>query len=296
MKKKIFFLGASGIIGKAFYFKYKKKFDIKCTTASKKIKSFYKFNIKKKNIKHLFKKFGIPDAIIYGISISNHDLCLANTKLSNSINIKETKKQIKLISRYKNIKFIFLSSQMVLSGNKKFSNEDVKADPKTIYGKQKLIIEKFIEKNLTNYIILRLSKVYSREMNSNTIITSFLNEIIKKKNYFIVAKDQYFNPLYLNDLLKIISHFINNNNSGKFNIGGPERVSRYKMLNYVLRKYKEKFYCRVKMKGVSFSHFKLKEKNPLDTSFNINKVKKVINFNLTSYKKITKQIIKNLNN
>ena len=38
-----------------------------------------------------------------------------------------------------------------------------KTKPNTIYGNQKLIVERFIKKNTDNYAIFRISKTYSKK-------------------------------------------------------------------------------------------------------------------------------------
>lgn len=91
-------------------------------------------------------------------------------------------------------------------------DNDVPADD---YGFAKYIISKHIEKS-NNIINLRLFAVYGKYENyyykfiSNAIIKSLFNLPI------IINQNVYFDYLYIDDLIKIIEFFINND--GKYNI------------------------------------------------------------------------------
>ena len=81
-------------------------------------------------------------------------------------------KNFNIFKRF-NIKPIFLSTDLVFSGVKgKYVEKDI-PKPKTLYGKQKLIIEKYIKKNFQNYLIFRLSKTYSFKKNDS--FTNWIN-------------------------------------------------------------------------------------------------------------------------
>ena len=293
---KIFFIGGSGFIGKYFFKKYKNKSNLIITYNNKKIKNYKKFNIFKENLSHLIKRYGKPKTIIYAITNSNHDFCFKNQSFSNLLNVKKAKQQINIMKNYSDINFIFLSSQMVLSGQKKLSNENCKASPKIIYGKQKLEVENYIKENIKNYTILRLAKVYGVSLNDKTILTTFLNDIIKGKKIYHLAYDQYFNPLFVGDLVKVLSFFHKNKIHGEtFHVGGPNRVSRYNLIKYFYNNLNKNQKRGILLKKRKLSTFFNTEDNPLDTSFDVNKLESIINFKLTSYKECTNKIIKKLN-
>lgn len=294
-KDKIFFLGGSGFVGKSFFEKYRNKVNLIITYNNKKIKKYKKFNILKENINSLIKKYGKPKTIIYAVGSSNQDFCYKNQSLSKFLNVTKAKQQIDIVKKYPDVHFIFLSSQMVLSGQKAFSDEKCKPNPKLVYGKQKLEVENYIKKKIKNYTILRLSKVYGTNLKDKTILTTFLKNIIKGEKIYNLAFDQFFNPLFIGDLVKIL-FFFHKNKSHKqvFHIGGPERISRYNLLKYFYNKLNISQKKNVFIKRKKLNTIFKTEVNPLDTSFNIKKIKKTINFDLTSYKDSFKTIIEKL--
>lgn len=289
---KVFFLGATGIIGKNFYKALKNKYRIVPTYSKNKIKGYKKFDIINDSLDHFIKKYGTPITIILAISISNHDKAAINKKDSIKINYKLIINLLKQIKKYQNIKIIFLSTQMVLNGKRSFSSEKIKPKPIITYGKQKLKVEKFIVKNFKNYLIFRLAKVYGHNLRDKSLITNFIYKIKKKIRKFELADDQFFNPLYIEDLIKILDYSIIANNTGIYHIGGPKRYSRFEILKKTysfLKKYKK---IKIKLIPRKLNSFNQNEIHPLDTSFNINKFKSDFPIKLRDIDYVYKKIVK----
>lgn len=282
-------LGSSGKIGKYFLFKKNKNFLY--TYNSLKINQGIKFDILKDNIEPILKKNNISKIVLMA-AISDPDQCFKQKKFSYRINVLNT---IKVIDKCikKKIYIIFLSSEFVYNGVKGNFNEKDETKPVNLYGKQKKIIENYLKKKYKNYCVMRIGKTYSDDLNDGTIISKFLNDIVKKQKFFYGAEDQIFNPLYVKDLIKIIIFYLKNNIVGTYNVGGPQSFSRFKLLNIFLKSAKKiitKNYSPIIIK-TKLSSIKLLEKRPLNVSMNVNKLRKTINFKLCSIKEIQKKII-----
>ena len=106
-------------------------------------------------------------------------------------------------------------------------------------------------------------------------------EKIKLKNLKLnCAYDQKFSPLLISDFSNILNFFIKNDVKGIINVGGPEQYTRLECLNIFLKKMKKNDYF---IKEMSINDFKNNENLPLNTSFDINYLESLINFNLTSF-------------
>ena len=183
---KVLIVGGSGKIGKflqnsnkIFFFTYFKN----------KIPNGIKFDLCKDNISLLVKKYNINKIVLLS-AISDPDECYKNKKKSYLINVKYTKN---LISKIKNndIHLIFISTEFVYSGKKGNYSENSKSYPINLYGKQKLLIENYIKKNITNYSILRIAKTYGDNMNVKGLLTDFLNQILKGERKFLELTIKY---------------------------------------------------------------------------------------------------------
>jgi len=130
---------------------------------------------------------------------------------------------IDLIKKY-NKKYIFLSSRKVYSPyqNGPLKESDA-CQPLCNYGKNKLILENILLRNLKqNVLILRLSNVVGFECieNRNTIMAFILNSLISNDEVKVntrheTTKDFIPVPMFCH----ILRHFIQNYHSGIFNVG-----------------------------------------------------------------------------
>lgn len=280
---KTLIIGGSSKIGKILI---KEKINFISTYNKNKIKRGIKFDLEKNNILRLIKKYNINKIILLS-AISDPDACKKNKKKSNNINIFYTKKFIDQI-KDKNIYLMFISSEYVYSGKDKKYNEDSKTLPKTLYGKQKLEIELYIKKKLINYSILRLCKTYGDKLEVKGILSDIFNEILLGKKLFFGATDQIFNPLYVNDLKKIILYFVKNKTQGTFNVGGPKTYSRFKIY-YMVKKNISK---KITINKTSIDKINFYEKRPKNLTMNVERLKNNINFQLTNIEDVIKKMIK----
>ncbi len=277
-------IGGSGKIGKII----SNKNSIK-TYNKNKIQSGKKFNLLKDDINYLIKKYNI-DRVVLLSAISDPDECLKKEKYSNLLNVIKTKELIdKLIE--KNIFFIFFSSEYIFDGRNGNYNERSYVKPVNLYGKQKRIVENYIKTKTNNYCILRIAKTYGDNINDKTLISSVLKKLINGNNNFLIAPDQKFSPLYVKDLKKIINLFLKKKIKGVFNVGGPERLSRYDCINIILNILGRKIKSQIKIKKTSLKEIDTFDKRPLNVSMNINKLKKVINFKLKKINIVAKNVI-----
>ena len=285
---KILIIGGSGKIGKSLNFKNSKKNFFK-----NKIKNGIKFNLINDDINSLLKKYNI-DRVILLSAISDPDICLRKKNYSNKLNVEKTKKLIDVLIE-KKIYFIFFSSEYIFDGKKGNYSEKSKAIPNNLYGKQKLHIENFIRKKAKNYSIFRIGKTYGSNINDKTLISNFLMEIIKGKIVFKVAYDQIFSPLYVNDLKKIVRIFLKNKIKGTFNVGGPDQLSRLKVLKLIFQVLGKKIQSKIKFHEISLNEFPTLDNRPLNVSMNIKKLKSNINFKMKNIRNIILKMVKKNN-
>ena len=289
MKNKTLIVGASGAFGSELIKYYERKNTI-CTFNKNSLKRGIKFNAISNKIEKKIKNLeNISDGILL-FAEKNPNNCFRKKKYSNKLNVESVKNILKTFKRF-NIRPIFLSTDLVFSGTKGNYIETSKPKPKTLYGKQKYLVEKFIIKNFKKYLIFRLSKTFCFKDKKN----AFLNWInfFDKNDKIYCATDQIYNPIFIKDAAKIVYKISKKKNNGIFNISGYKSYSRYRIF---LKLYQE--YLKFKKKDVKIIRCKFNDLNrnyedwPLNTSMNMNKVKKAININLMSVEKALKNSVK----
>ena len=175
--------GHKGILGKSII-NYIKKYE----------KSNYKISLYKNNVLD-FEKLGKwidkIDIILHLAAVTSIYEVNKNKKYAKQVNhlsVKFIVKKIKHINSNK--KLIFISSSHVYSSSNKKISENSLINPSTYYGKLKYKSEKEIQRNLSNFIIIRLFSYYTPKQSKQFLIPALINKIkniegkkLKLKNY-----------------------------------------------------------------------------------------------------------------
>lgn len=165
-----------------------------------------------------------PDVIIHTAALSNLTGCEKDKDLAVQVNVEATRNLLAWIQRTKpDIKLVFMSSDYVFDGERGNYKEDDEANPRTFYGKTKLISESDIRNQLDNYIICRTAGVYGGGGKFFEFIVKSLNEGQKVE----VFDDVYYTPTYIGYLSDSVERLIAKDFRGVVHVAGPEKVSRY---------------------------------------------------------------------
>ncbi len=223
MKKKILITGSEGLVGSSII-KYLSKKKFKIIKIDKKINKDHLIE-KKKFIKILDKEK--PDIIIHaaahpgGLSMKDP---LENTRINLSGSLNIINWCIK-----NNKKFVFISSSAVYGDqSKKKLNEKSFLYPTTVYGINKIAVERYITElskyNKFPWLILRLFATYGHGHTPNLyqgIVNVILTQLKKGNNLDIKGSlNRTRDLIYAEDVGKIISKLIIKNLNEKIiNIG-----------------------------------------------------------------------------
>ena len=155
-----------------------------------------------------------------------------NEKNKKKNEIKIFKKNIVTLCR-KKIKLIYLSTDKVYDGNFKKNRENDKLKPRNYYGKQKLLSENYIKKNLNRFFILRLPIVHSNgKIRKDSLIDQFIYDA-KKSRQVSIYKNVLRSFVKLNQLNNFLEKLIiNEKKFGVYNIGS-KKYSYYKKFNFI---------------------------------------------------------------
>ncbi|XOJ84585.1 NAD-dependent epimerase/dehydratase family protein [Methylophilaceae bacterium Uisw_099_01] len=220
---KIFITGATGFIGKSLLKNLNSKIEIAyALTRQNKYSTISNTKIKYlvgdlQNIDEFIKEIESVDFFIH----CGAELDSKNNNL-NLINIESSRKIIKILKRKSNIKFIFFSSSTVL-----------KKTYKTEYSNSKKKIDKYILKNLSNYLIIRPTWVIGKESKS---FINFLNHLQKYPVVPLIGSGKTkIAPIYLNDLVHYVAHLISNDCKGIYYASSKETVSYKEFISFTLK-------------------------------------------------------------
>jgi len=282
--KKILVVGGGGYIGSEFCsFLLGKgktvhcldKFIYKNSYSINSIKKKHSFKVIYEDIQ-LFKNFESYDGVVIFAGLVGDPITKKYKNLSNKINVNGIKKIINFFKN-KKIKLIFISTCSnygFLKG--RIANEKTKLSPKSIYARQKVIIEKYImslkKKSTFEPIILRFATAFGKSMRPRfdlTINEFVLNAILNKK--LEIYDHETWRPYcHIKDFCSVIFKILNLKKKIPFqifNVGSNKNNLR-------------KIDIAIKIKKL-IPNFKYKiiytSKDPRNYIVNFNKISKFIN-------------------
>jgi dTDP-4-dehydrorhamnose reductase len=277
---RILLTGGSGFLGwnfcktlrfkheiSAFYFQHE-LFLEKC--------KFYKVDIRDRGLVFEMVKKIQPEVIVHAGAITSVQLCEQDRELAYSVNVEGTKNLLEA-SADVGAKFIYISTDLVYSGDGSYFTEDTSPEPKSYYAQTKLEGEEIV-KSYDNYIILRLALMYGWGNVFTNSFSDWLHTELRAGRKVKAFIDQFRSPIYVVDAVMAIDELISKDvKNDVFNLGGSERISRY---DFAL-KFADVFgYPRDLVVPVPMDSVKTYLAKAKDCSLNISKIQSILSFKL----------------
>ena len=197
--------------------------------------------------------------------------CVLHPKRSQSINVDGITRVIDDLVET-GIRIVFVSSEFVFDGKQGEYVESDLASPILLYGKQNLIIERYLEKCAKDFAVLRLAKVYGGEVGDGTLFSNWL-PVIKQGTLDKCASDQRFSPIFVDDVVDALLKAVESRLQGVFHVGGPKSHSRFDCLITLLEEVQRFRKVDLQPKPCLINDFDFPEARPVDVSMKIDKFK-----------------------
>ncbi len=158
-----------------------------------------------------------PDIVINCAAYTNVDECESNPEKAMAVNAVGAK-NLAVICQGINSKLVHISTDYVFDGESEspYCEWDL-CNPKTIYGKSKLLGERYVREFAKKYFIIRTSWLYGK--NGKNFVKTII-DLGKKKNKIEVVNDQIGNPTNVNDLAYHILDIATTEDYGIYNCVG----------------------------------------------------------------------------
>ncbi len=289
VKNKTLILGGNSYIGTHLFEHFNSDYAIR-TYHSKPVENGIYFNTLSMNLSKILKDINNISHAVILLGDTNPESCAEDIEKSNRLNIESIKSIIDDLNEY-GVKPIFTSSDIVFDGKKGNYDEEDPVSPILTYGKQKVEIERYMQKMCDDFIITRISKVFGSQIGDKTLFTNWLDDISGNKEIYC-AHDHRSNPIYIKDVVNSIAGLINSDCSGIFHLSGKKAYSRLELFEMLLDHTKKYLPVKVNVIKCSIHDIPLREKRPLNISMKSDKLTDTIGIKLHDTNDICKNIVK----
>jgi nucleoside-diphosphate-sugar epimerase len=287
LKKKILLIGGGGYIGSvAVNYLLNKNYQVICyddfiynhdyilKNISKKKFTFIKSPLK--TISNFKKLFNNLYGVIILASVVGDPITRKYPFFANEVNIKQTKKLINFLLNYQIKKIIFVStcSNYGVTKDNVPVSESYKLNPKSIYAKNKVNIEKYLysirRKFKSEISILRFATAFglSPRMRFDLTINEFVRDIFINKKITVFDHLTWRPYCHVRDFAKVIYSILHKDIKRKkfeiFNVGSSKNNYTKIMILEKIKKYIKRFNII----------YKKNSSDPRDYRVNFDKVKK----------------------
>ena len=231
LMKRILVTGISGFLGWHFARFMPSKYKLIGIFNTNKVvggdKRFWEIDITDFEYFHQFMDQMKPDAIIHTAAMSRPADCEKYPDLSYKINVVVPTLMADY-ARSNKIPFVFTSSDLVFNGRQgKYHFDDI-PDPVNLYGRQKFEAERRILSVHPAATIVRLPLLYGFSPHHKNFIEEWSERLLKGKKVHAFT-DEYRSALRARDAVKGIVLLLEKKKVGIWHLGGPDKLSRYKM-------------------------------------------------------------------
>ncbi|MBW2039918.1 MAG: dTDP-4-dehydrorhamnose reductase [Deltaproteobacteria bacterium] len=173
-----------------------------------------------------------PDVVINAAGYTDVDGCEKGMHKAFAIN-GEGAKNVAKGCWYSGTKLVHISTDYIFDGKKGSPyDEDDLPNPQNIYGESKLLGERYIERFLDDYLIIRTQWLYGRY--GRNFVETILALAGERKRIEVV-NDQVGSPTYTTDLSRTILTLLSKDLTGIFHVSNSGSCSWYEFALEILR-------------------------------------------------------------
>ena len=169
-----------------------------------------------------------PDAVVHCAAQSDPDRSEADPAPSHRLNV-EASAALAGESRRRGLRLVALSTDLVFAGDRALSREEHETGPILVYGRTKLLGEEAILAEAPDAVVLRVALVAGRGHGRKATCTEKVAWSLRAGQPVRLYTDQIRTPADSAAIADAVARALERDASGRFHLGGPERLSRYEL-------------------------------------------------------------------
>ena len=168
-----------------------------------------------------------PDAVLHA-AVLQADACEARPAEAEALNHRAAG-SLAVACRAAGLRLVALSTDLVFAGDRPFVAEEDAARPLQVYGRTKLAGEEAVLRAHPETAVARVTLVVGRGHGPRGTASEAIAWALRAGRPLRLYTDEYRTPVDPESVARAVALLLRGKASGRFHLGGPERVSRYEL-------------------------------------------------------------------
>jgi dTDP-4-dehydrorhamnose reductase len=229
--QKIYMAGVGGMLGEAFYEKFRDNYLVKCSDidVNEDWLSFLDFRDEDNYIKDV-EEFN-PDYLFHIGAHTGLEYCELNEEEAYETNTKSVEYAVIIANRL-NIPLLYISTAGIFDGKKDYYDETDQPNPLGHYARSKYLAEVYVQENSRDFIICRAGWMMGGgAVKDKKFIQKLIKQITDGASSLNVVNDKLGTPTYTHDFANNVKLLINKGERGLFNMVCKGLTGRLEVAN-----------------------------------------------------------------
>ena len=254
MKKKIYIAGCGGMLGEAFYEKFRDDYVLRCTDKDVNeswlsFLDFRDFDAYKKDVLEFN-----PDYLFHLGAYTDLEFCEMNADETYNTNTLAVENAVYLANEL-NIPLLYISTAGIFDGAKELYDDWDQPNPLGVYARAKYMGERFVVENAARFLVCRAGWMMgSGPKKDKKFIQKLMKQIKEGKRELFIVDDKDGTPTYTHDFARNVRALIEKEYWGLYNMVCGGQTSRLEVATELIRLLKLE--DKVKLTPVGSDFFK----------------------------------------
>jgi dTDP-4-dehydrorhamnose reductase len=169
-----------------------------------------------------------PDAVVHAAVLGRADECEARPEDAERVNAR-LPGTVARLCRERACRLVALSTDLVFAGDRPFVSERDAPGPLSVYGRTKLAGEEAVLRESPDAAVVRVALVLGRGHGDRHTSTESAWRALAEGRPLRLFTDEHRTPIDPESVAGAVERLLLRGGSGRFHVGGPERVSRYEL-------------------------------------------------------------------
>jgi dTDP-4-dehydrorhamnose reductase len=169
-----------------------------------------------------------PDAVVHAAAIGRADLCQERPDEAERVNARLAGEVARLCHQ-RSLRLVALSTDLVFGGERAFAREEDAPGPLSLYGRTKLAGEDAVLAACPAAAVARVALVSGRGHGARGTSTESVAWALRAGRSVRLFTDEYRTPVDAESIADALARILDRGGSGRYHLGGPERLSRHEL-------------------------------------------------------------------